>query len=215
MFSIPVRPLAPNRIINLILPQLGNDKYLLRFVTIPVLNITPEIEINFVYNEITSTVSMTSGSWRMLGQGGMKSNDDKEFLNSFDISLSGELSVKDSTPVGWIRYAVSAQKPRIFKSAPFLLDGTVDFVKVCVKDFVLKSFPREFQRSYDRFSKKFVSGPSRGATTTRQARVDKMTRKDIQVEEDIGGSKFEVYETLGLYTLSKTEKEKVINELSE
>ena len=82
MFSIPVRPLAPNRIINLILPQLGNDKYLLRFVTIPVLNITPEIEVNFVYNEVTSTVSMTSGSWRMLGQGGMKSNDDKEFFSS-------------------------------------------------------------------------------------------------------------------------------------
>lgn len=193
--------------------ELGNDKYLLRFVTIPVLNITPEIEVIFVYNEMTRTVSMTSGAWRMLGQGGMKSDDDKEFLNSFDISLSGELSVKDATPIGWIRYAVSAKKPSIFKTAPFLLDGTIDFVKVCVKDFVLKIFPREFQRSYDQFSKKFVPGSS-GVTTRALSGIEKSTDRRTQIEEENVDYQFEVYETLGFYTLSNREKEKIIDELS-
>lgn len=199
--------------------ELGAGKYSLKFVTIPVLNITPEIEVYFVYDEETSTVSMRSGDWRMLGDGNMKSKDDKEFLSSFDISLSGELSAAATTPVGWIRYTVSAKKPQIFRTAPFLLDGTIDFIKACVKDFVLQSFPREFRKSYDQFSRKYESTDHQATMDTRddQVKIGEETRREPVGGEklSVAASQFEVYETLGLYALSGSEKKKVLNELTE
>ena len=143
---------------------------------------------------------MKSGDWRMLGAGDMKSNDDREFLNSFDISLGGELSIDRGAPVGWINYAVSAKKPQLFNSAPFLLDGTIDFIKVCVKDFVLRTFPREFRRAYEGFS-------------LRASPMSTSNEIDLDVQKQSLDSQFEVYETLGLYTLPQTEKQDIVDEL--
>ena len=197
----------PRRIIEQVwdaskVKDLGEGTYLLQFITIPVLDITPEIECIFVYKD--NKVQMQSGNWRMIGSNSSKSKKDATFLDSFDIMLSGELvasPMRDSekaTPRGWINYSCSARKPRVFRTAPFLLPNTIDFIKFCVRDFVLQSFPTEFSRAYNKYRRSIDKGGS-----------------NMNSKESRDGDKWEAWETLEVYQLLNNEKKKILTKISE
>ena len=179
--------------------DLGNGKYLLRFITIPVLDIVPEIECLFVYED--QKVKMRSGKWKMIQDGSIRIDEDTTFLESFDISLKGEIkpsptSMGAASAVGWIEYSVSARKPQIFSTFPFLLPNTIDFVKYCVKDFVLRSFPLDFTRAYETYS-------------------EHRSTNSLHVREtNSDTSQFEAWETLEIYQLPSDEKKKIIDKFT-
>ena len=140
--------------------NMGKGVFLLQFLTLPIGldTITPEIEVEFLYDPIDCCIRMKSGKWQLIGREGVKK--DSRFMNSFQIYLEGVLKIVPSPSSssnganndaltngkegesqsqslskvevdGWVRYAVEGEKPRIFKRAPqFILDNTISFIQV-------------------------------------------------------------------------------------
>lgn len=152
----------------------SNDRYLLIMPTLPLLgidNITPEIEIDFNY--VNESIIMSSGNWTLRGtKGGIVK--DSRFMQTFSISINGELNISPSsllslpsllpstlttsyTPplietVGWVEYRVQGEKPTIFKKAPsFILESTIKIIKNSVAIFVEKIFVSRLVKSFRNF----------------------------------------------------------------
>ena len=131
--------------------NMGKGVFLLQFLTLPIGldTITPEIEVEFLYDPKDYCIRMKSGNWQLKGREGVKK--DSRFMNSFQIYLEGVLKIVPSPSNGinsgemegesqsqsqvevdgWVRYAVEGEKPKIFKRAPaFILDNTISFIQV-------------------------------------------------------------------------------------
>ena len=102
--------------------------------------------------------SLTSGA----------ANSDTNFLNSFHIELTGEVSVDSSRQrtqstvpmTGWVAYKVSAEKPQALKYAPsFITEGTISFIKTNVKDYVSRQFATKFLLAFSKY-RKLATSPS-------------------------------------------------------
>lgn len=135
------------------LTQLTTEKYRLKFPTIPFVELQAEIEIDFIYCAKNATILMRGGKCN-LNSKMMKNND--PFLQSFDISLQGSMTVQDNgssntRSFGWIEYAVSAKSPRIFRLALPLQDAAIGFIKKQTKDFVTLNFPGQYLRAFQKY----------------------------------------------------------------
>lgn len=140
--------------------------------------ITPEIEVDFVYDN--GVIKMSSGNWTLRGTSGGIVKDSR-FMRSFTISLTGQLGlanidISDSTyesvppsllpssngkvvgsssmitAKGWVEYTVEGEKPNIFKAAPpFVLDATIKLIKNSVNEFATLHFSAKLLRAFRMF----------------------------------------------------------------
>ena len=76
--------------------NLGKGVFMLQFLTLPIGfdNITPEIEVEFLYDPENYCIRMKSGKWQLIGKEGVKK--DSRFMNSFQIYLEGVLKIVPS-----------------------------------------------------------------------------------------------------------------------
>jgi len=143
--------------------QLNDKTFLLIMHTLPlpgVDSITPEIEVDFVYDHAVKAVRMSSGNWTLRGTSGGVVKDSR-FMQTFEISIVGQLSLMSNSEtggggggggtvaglpgqvsaIGWVEYRVQGEKPNIFKVAPqFVLEATIALIKESVSDFAEKQF---------------------------------------------------------------------------
>lgn len=161
------------------LKKVSPSTYLLKFISIPIPGldiVTPEIEVTF--ENIGGVVYMKSGRWSLLNGKGTILKD-SNFVTSFDISLTGQLTMAreddydsyDFDEVssvarkrlvggalvkteGFVVYQVKGRKPSVFRRAPaMLLDGTINFVQKCVSDFVNKRFSTKLTKAFREYSR--------------------------------------------------------------
>lgn len=158
--------------------QLNERTFLLIMNTLPlpgVDSITPEIEVNFVYDSTSKSIRMSSGNWTLRGTSGGVVKDSR-FMQTFEISIIGQLSLVTAPPlppagsfgastdkskgalpgqvsaIGWVEYRVQGEKPNIFKVAPpFVLDATISIIKESVSDFAERQFTQSLLRSFRGF----------------------------------------------------------------
>ena len=140
--------------------QLGKDKYLLIMPTFPlpgIDNITPEIEVDFLYTN--ETIVMRSGNWTLRGTSGGIVKDSR-FMSSFEISIGGELKLSPAaaaandivSSIGWVEYRVQGTKPTIFRQAPsFVLNSTIMIIKDSVAVFVERVFAARLLSAFRSF----------------------------------------------------------------
>ena len=76
--------------------NMGKGVFLLQFLTLPIGldTITPEIEVEFLYDPENYCIRMKSGKWQLIGKEGVKK--DSRFMNSFQIYLEGVLKIVPS-----------------------------------------------------------------------------------------------------------------------
>eukprot|EP01036_Dinobryon_divergens_P029642 gene29642-38767_t len=146
---------------------ISDGNFLLQFASIPIPGIdviNPEMEVNFV--NTNGTIYMTSGNWTLRGMSGGILKDSR-FMQSFDVKLSGRLSIdvdKTSKDLnqqvvtsGWVDYRVQGSKPTVFRSAPaFILDNTIAFIQACVENFAVRQFSQQLINTYKRYAKTLV-----------------------------------------------------------
>ena len=101
--------------------QIDSNRYRLKFITIPFLQITPSIVFDF--KEENGAMTMQSTDWNVPG------------LEKFDFSLIGSISVESDSVTpdsvtcrGYVKYNIAAATPSVLRSPP-LLDGTISFIK--------------------------------------------------------------------------------------
>lgn len=136
--------------------KMDNGKYLLKFNTLPlpgVDKITPEIEVQFLYDIAEGTIRMSSGNWTLRGTTGVLK--DSRFMQTFAIELEGILTIVTNTATdtviaeGFVQYVVQGEKPSIFKKAPdFVLEKTIEFIKDSINDFASRDFQSKFQKAF-------------------------------------------------------------------
>lgn len=155
--------------------KISSGKYILKFNTLPLPGIdkvTPEIEVQFFFDEITGTINMKSGNWTLKGStnGVLK---DSRFMQSFAIELEGVLTILPQTNLdssiiadGFVKYVVQGEKPSIFQAAPdFVLEKTIEFIKDNVSQFASKDFQNKFLKAFRSFAlsdlkaKKILNSP--------------------------------------------------------
>ena len=139
--------------------NMGKGTFLLQFLTLPIGfdTITPEIEVDFVYDPQFSCIRMSSGSWQLKGKEGVVK--DSRFMQSFKIELQGVLtavaaegSAEGIIVDGWVRYDVKGEKPSIFKRAPaFILDNTIGFIQANVERFAYKEFTGRLLKAFRQY----------------------------------------------------------------
>jgi len=76
--------------------NMGKGVFMLQFLTLPIGldTITPEIEVEFLYDPENTCIRMKSGKWQLIGKEGVKK--DSRFMNSFQIYLEGVLKIVPS-----------------------------------------------------------------------------------------------------------------------
>jgi len=130
-------------------------------------NITPEIEVDIVYNN--EEIRMSSGNWTLRGNQGAIVKDSR-FMQTFDIKLTGAIKIVNvnsdnsitsssssrNTPDiranGWVEYKVQGEKPSIFKAAPpFVLNTTIMLIKDTVSEFATAQFSSRFLQAFRKF----------------------------------------------------------------
>lgn len=136
--------------------KMDDGKYLLKFNTLPlpgIDKITPEIEVQFLYDSIEGTIRMNSGNWTLRGTTGVLK--DSRFMQTFAIELEGILTIVTNSATdtviaeGFVKYVVQGEKPSIFKKAPdFVLDKTIEFIKDSINDFASRDFQSKFQKAF-------------------------------------------------------------------
>lgn len=138
--------------------NMGKGTFLLQFLTLPIGfdTITPEIEVDFLYDPQDSCIRMKSGSWQLKGKEGVVK--DSRFMQSFKIELEGVLTAVEAPTAegivvdGWVRYGVKGEKPSIFKRAPaFILDNTIAFIQANVERFAYKEFTGRLLKAFRQF----------------------------------------------------------------
>ena len=138
--------------------NMGKGTFLLQFLTLPIGfdTITPEIEVDFVYDPQFSCIRMSSGSWQLKGKEGVVK--DSRFMQSFKIELEGVLTAVASEGSegiivdGWVRYDVKGEKPSVFKRAPaFILDNTIGFIQANVERFAYKEFTGRLLKAFRQY----------------------------------------------------------------
>jgi hypothetical protein len=138
--------------------NMGKGTFLLQFLTLPIGfdTITPEIEVDFIYDAQDSCIRMKSGSWQLKGKEGVVK--DSRFMQSFKIELEGVLTAVEGSTAdgiivdGWVRYGVKGEKPSIFKRAPaFILDNTIGFIQANVERFAYKEFTGRLLKAFRQF----------------------------------------------------------------
>ena len=152
--------------------QLSEKTYLLKMspLLLPGIdNITPEIEVDIVYNN--EEIRMSSGNWTLRGNQGAIVKDSR-FMQTFDIKLTGAIKIVNvnsdnsitsssssssrNTPDiranGWVEYQVQGEKPSIFKATPpFVLNTTIMLIKDTVSEFATAQFSSRFLKAFRKF----------------------------------------------------------------
>ena len=153
--------------------QLSEKTYLLKMspLLLPGIdNITPEIEVDIVYNN--EEIRMSSGNWTLRGNQGAIVKDSR-FMQTFDIKLTGAIKIVNvnsdisitssssssssrTTPdiraSGWVEYQVQGEKPSIFKATPpFVLNTTIMLIKDTVSEFATAQFSSRFLIAFRKF----------------------------------------------------------------
>ena len=141
--------------------NIGGGKFLLQFITLPIGfdTITPEIEVEFLYDPEYTCIRMKSGSWQLKGKEGTVK--DSRFMQTFQINLEGVLTAVPPTSDvpsspsssvmvdGWVRYEVKGEKPSFFRLSPqFILDNTIGFIQSNVERFAYKEFTGRLLRAF-------------------------------------------------------------------
>jgi hypothetical protein len=136
--------------------KMDQGKYLLKFATLPlpgVDKITPEIEVQFLYDKEEGTIRMNSGNWTLRGTTGVLK--DSRFMQTFAIELEGILTItpgSNSDSVfaeGYVQYVVQGEKPSIFQKAPdFVLEKTIEFIKESIDQFASRDFQSKFLKAF-------------------------------------------------------------------
>lgn len=150
--------------------NIGGGKFLLQFVTLPIGfdTITPEIEVEFLYDPEYNCIRMKSGSWQLKGKEGTVK--DSRFMQTFQITLEGVLTAappaSDGGAVmvdGWVRYDVKGEKPSFFRLSPqFILDNTIGFIQSNVERFAYKEFTGRLLRAFTAFDAAQAQGQGQG-----------------------------------------------------
>ena len=140
--------------------KMDSGKYLLKFNTLPlpgVDKITPEIEVQFLYDAAEGTIRMNSGNWTLRGTTGVLR--DSRFMQTFAIELEGILTIVTNPgsdaviAEGFVQYVVQGEKPSIFQKAPdFVLDKTIEFIKDSINDFASRDFQTKFQKAFRQYA---------------------------------------------------------------
>jgi hypothetical protein len=146
--------------------RLSETLWRIKFAEIPIPGIdvvSPELEIDFRYDN--QSIYMKSDKWALKGNNNGKILKDSKFMSTFNIKLTGQLSIElnsqQNAPMvasGWVIYEAEGHKPAVLRNAPsFILDGTINLIQSLVADFVTKKFGAKLLQSFTLYSNRLVS----------------------------------------------------------
>lgn len=154
---------------NYVLLDRDKKKYRLTFppIVLPgVDTILTTIDVRFEYQD--GKITLISDNWTLKGKSGAILKDSR-FVQSFNVEIKGELSVKEApviqasaikaeqlrvpappvTAHGWVKYAVEGKKPKIFQQAPdIVLNTSIKLIKETVRDFASNQFRKKFLTAF-------------------------------------------------------------------